>query len=664
MLNSDRLSADPSVRAPDGVPARIVGFVARTIEGDALPRLNIGPRFIAVLVGISMSVFHIVVLGFYAVDPWVLTCVHLTFASILIVLLIPASGTPTDASLERNRFGISDAVLVLIALTVAAYILMDYRDLYDRSGVDPTNWDVVIGVGLLILVLETTRRTAGIGLPVLAGIFVLYGLFGDHIPGALGHNGFSFKREISFLLSPDGVYGVALNASAQYVFLFVLFGALLGASGGIDLFIDVAVAAVARFRGGPAKVSMLSSILFGTVSGSSVANVAVEGVVCIPMMKAAGIPSARAAAIAACNSIGGQFVPPVMGIAAFLMADFLGVPYSKIMIAGIIPAALYYLASYLTIDFMAARSGVKGITSNKRIGDVLRSKGHLVLPLFAVVYGLGIEGVSPIRAALYGMASLLIASWLRRDSRIDLARGFNALYQGAERAISIVPTCATAGIIVGIFMLTGLGVKATTIVLTYSFGSPSLALLIVMLIILILGMGMPTVAAYAIGAVVAVPALTKLGIPILAAHFFIFYFAVLSGITPPVALAAFTAAAIAKAPLNATGYYAVRQGLSGFVIPFVFVSTPGVLMQSSWLDTVAGLVAASIAVLSIAAAIEGWLLGRLSAWQRGTLAVAAVSITSPIWGGDAVGIALFLTVFIWHLFQRRAATPAAETSIG
>ena len=624
------------------------------IEGDRLHQLSSGWRRVAIFVGIAMSVYHVVILGFHPVDPWIFTGMHFFFASVMVFLFVPARARQGADSLTK-KITATDLFLIAISAVVAAYILIDFDALMDRTGIEPTTLDIWIGAGCILVVLEATRRCAGIGLPLLAVLFIFYGLFGEHVPGLLGHHGFSFRRLISFLYSSQGIYGVALNASAVYVFLFLLFGALLHVCGAAQFFIDVAMGTAGRYRGGSAKVSLVSSALFGTVSGSTVANVVVSGVMTIPMMKASGFTAARAGAIEAMNSVGGQILPPVMGIAAFLMADILGTPYSEIVVAAIIPAFLYYLAAYCVIDFMAAKYGLSGLREAEAtsLWDVIKQRGHLLAPLLTLVYFLVVVQVSPTRSVLYAMAALILVSWLRRGTRIDVASLLTALYRGAEGALNIVPICATAGIVVGILMLSGTGMKVGSIVIAYSFGSPLLALVLAMLITLVLGMGVPTVAAYAIAASIAVPALIELGIPELPAHFFVFYFAVLSHVTPPIALAAYTAATIAKASMTTTGFFAFRYSLAGFLIPFMIVYTPSILLMGTWTEILINVSSATIGVIALAAVTQGWLLCDTSWWERLSLAVAALSLVSPGLFVDLIGYAIVAFVLVIQLLRRQ-----------
>lgn len=643
-----------------GSQAGLVGGVIRrfsleNIDSELLPKDRRWLRYCVVVLGLAMSAFHVVVLGVYAVNPWILTTVHFFFASTLVLLLVSPNGGTSGEDWRRVTGRCVSIILIGITAIVAIYILIDYEDLFERSSIEPTHTDIWIGCGLILVVLETTRRTAGTGLPILAAIFFVYGLFGHLIPGVFGHNSIGFSRLVSFLLSPEGIYGVALNASAVYVFLFVLFGALLEICGGSKLFTDLAMAAVGRYRGGPAKVSIVSSLFFGTVSGSSVANVAVTGLVTIPMMKSAGVSGARAGAVEAMSSIGGQFVPPVMGVAAFLMADIMGAPYASICVAGILPSFLYYLSAYFVVDFMAARDRITEVEEATKISvlNVLAKKGHLLIPLGVLIWCLAVISYSPIRSVLYAGLSLIFVSWIRSDTRIDLGTLLRGLYQGAERAINIVPTCAAAGIIVGIFMFTGLGVKLTSILLAFSFGSSLIALLIVMIVTLVLGMGMPTVAAYAIGATVAAPALVELGVSELGAHFFVFYFAVLSGVTPPVALASFTAASIANASMTETSFLSLRYCLAGFIIPFMFVHSPALFLQGDAMIVVLAVISATIGVIALAAAIQGWLFVNVLAWERLTLFIAALNL---IWAGlisDIVGYGLVIVVVTSQIMRRR-----------
>jgi TRAP transporter 4TM/12TM fusion protein len=593
--------------------------------------------------GVAMGVYHILQLGgFFGVvtDPQKLYAVHLAFVLVLAFLLIPGRRGVAGP-------GITDWLLIAAIVAVTAYVFLVFEDLTGRAGVFPTRGDVIIGTLLVVAVIEGVRRSTGLALPIVSALFILYVFAGPYLPGLLGHKGFSYNSLISFLFSDNGIYGVPLGVSARYVYLFILFGAFIEGSGIGKFIVHLGLSLAGSKRGGPAKVSIITSSLFGTASGSSVANVMVDGVINIPLMKATGFRPTVAGGVEAMNSTGGQIVPPVMGAAAFLMADILGVPYSTIALGAVGPALLYYVAAYWMIDLYAAQSGLVGLPREQlpKFAVIIRHHGYLLLPLVVLLYTVMALAWSPFRAALAAIATTLALSWLRADTRLDLRKIIVAMEDGAKRIIEIGATCAAAGIIVGVLSLTGLGGKFSELLINIAGSNLLLALIATMIVAIVLGMGMPTTAAYAIGASVLAPALIQLGVVPLAAHMFLFYFAVISAVTPPVALAAFAAASIAKAPMWPTGIQATRLSIAGFIIPYMFVYGPAILLgQAHWPDSILALSTGIVGTLALSAAVIGY-LWRPAIWmERALLLVAALALIRPGLQTDVIGFGLLAAV--------------------
>ncbi|MDR7483919.1 MAG: TRAP transporter permease [Armatimonadota bacterium] len=639
------------------------------VEGEARLRLLVGTLgWLVAGVGLAMSSFQIWAIYLYVLDPWLLRATHLFFAMALAFLILPARRrSPVD------RLSWPDALLAIAGLVPVVYVALWFDGLILRAGSIPEPADVLMGGLVVLLLLEATRRATGPALPIISLLFIGYALAGQHLPQPLGHRGYPLARLVSHLFSPDGIYGIPLGASAYYVFTFVLFGAFLKTAQIDRFFVDLALALAGRRRGGPAKMSIISSSLFGTVSGSAVANVMVDGVINIPMMKSSGFPPHVAGAIEAVTSTGGQIVPPVMGAAAFLMADILGVPYAKIALAAIIPALLYYIATYWMIDFEAAKRGIAGLPKERlpALAPLLRSRGYLLLPMAVVLVTLMAFQYSPTRAALLGILTALGIRMLqvlssagpagsdeaRRPAdrlRRLLTDVTGALATAPQGVIEIATTCATAGIVVGVLSLTGLGLKFAGIVVAYSGQQLGLALVLTMIVTLILGMGMPTVAAYAMAATVAVPALVQLGADRLAAHMFVFYFACISSYTPPVALAAYAAATLSGANVWSVGVYAVRLGIAGFVVPFMFVYGPPLLGNAPTSQIMIALVTASVGALLLSASVQGWLVTRALLWERGLLLVASLLLIDPGLVTDLVGAASLGLVLVSQRLRQRA----------
>jgi TRAP transporter 4TM/12TM fusion protein len=637
---------------PTGLPVDItqVGDTSeirtRTLRGVLL--------LLVQAIGVAMGVYHILQLGgFFGIvtDPQKLYGVHLAFVLVLAFLVIPGRR-------DAEKPSPLDWILVVFSLVVVVYLFATFKELTGRAGVFPTREDVIVGTLLVIAVIEAVRRSTGLALPIVCAAFVVYVFAGPYMPGLLAHKGFSFSSLISFLFSDNGIYGVPIGVSARYVYLFILFGAFIEGSGIGKFIVNLGLSLAGGRRGGPAKVSIITSALFGTASGSSVANVMVDGVINIPLMKATGFRAPVAGGVEAMNSTGGQIVPPVMGAAAFLMADIIGVPYARIAVAAVGPAILYYVAAYWMIDLYAGSSGIKGLPKDQlpKLNSILVRHGYLLLPLVVLLYMVMVRQDSPFRAALAAIAATVVLSWFRADTRLNLKKIVVAFEDGAKRIIEIGATCAGAGIIVGVLSLTGLGGKFSELLINVAGGNLLLALIATMIVAIILGMGMPTTAAYAIGASVLAPALVKLGVAPLGAHMFLFYFAVISAVTPPVALAAFAAASIARAPMWATGIQATRLSIAGFIIPYMFVYGPALLLgQTAWSESLLALVTGTIGTLCLAAAVIGHFVRRATWPERALLLAAALLLIKPGWETDLMGLALLAAVYLW---QRHRATPA------
>jgi TRAP transporter 4TM/12TM fusion protein len=608
------------------------------------------------IIGLAMSCFHIWVLTIRAIDPWYFRTMHVVFAGILLFALVPGWKTK-----RLDRIPIVDIILMLFLVAPAAYIFINFDEWIYRVGVVPETWDFVFSLMFVVAVWEMARRASGWPLAILAALFVLYGHFGNYMPGLFYHRGYGWERMITYLFSLDGILGLPVLASAHYIFLFVLFGAFVDSSGAGRFFVDFARCVAGRARGGPAKVSIVSSALIGTASGSSVANVVVDGVLNIPLMKASGFRGSIAGAIEAMNSTGGQIVPPVMGAGAFLMAEILGVPYSKVALAAVIPAFFYYGAAYFMIDFYSASIGLKGLTKVELpiFHKIMLDKGYLLIPIIVLLICLMVLMYSPYLSAMAGIVSLIVVSWVQSATRLGPKKILDILSKGARGSMEIAATCAAAGIIVGILTQTGLGTKFAMIIFNYSGGNLILAMIFTMLIAMVLGMGMPTTAAYAICASVLAPALIQMNVPELAAHLFIFYFACLSALTPPVALASFAAAAIANAKTWEVGWQGMRFAIAGFLIPYMFVLGPAMVLEGTAFEIVMVVITGTIGVIALAASVQNWLLARCTVWERIALFVAAITLIKPGWVTDLIGAVIMAIIVALQLARRKTAKATA-----
>lgn len=571
--------------------------------------------------------------------------IHLTFVFVLVYLLYPSS-----SKMRRDRFHWVDIALAILGGIAGLYITINYHSLLYRAG-DYNTLDMIIGAIAILLVLEGAKRVVGLPIAIIASVFLLYAKLGPYLPGFLNHRGYSIERIISHMYyTTEGIIGVPLGVAATFIFLFILFGAFLEKTGIGKFFIDLANAVAGFAAGGPAKVAVLTSALEGTVSGSSVANTVGSGSFTIPLMKSLGYKPEFAGAVEAAASTGGQIMPPIMGAAAFLMAEFIGVPYLSIAKAAAIPALLYFTGIWIMVHLEAKKLGMRGLNRNElpRLGKVLKERGYLFLPLIGIIYFL-VDGATPIKAALYGLGLAILASFFRKDTRLSLKDFLEALETGARNALGVSVACACAGIIVGTITLTGLGLKLGNGLVGLAGGSLILTLIFTMISSLILGMGAPTTANYIITSTIAAPAIVMLGVPVLAAHMFTFYFGIIADITPPVALAAFAGSAIAKSNPFKTGVTASKLAIAAFIIPYIFVFSPALLLiNTTPLHVVQMIITSIIGMIGIGAAMEGYFLTHANKFERLGFLIAGLMLVDPGLMTDIIGIVLMGVLFIYQ----------------
>lgn len=601
---------------------------------------------VALIVGVVMSLFHIYVLGIEPMETWSFRSLHLMFAMMLIVLLRPTQ-------ISKKSLGLAwDGVLIALTVIVSVYIVLEVQRLIVFGQFAPSMTDVVMSVIGVILVLETTRRINGNTMPLLAIFFLLYAGLGDYIPGMLGHKGYDFIRIASYSFSLDGIYGISIGVSATYMILFVIFGAVLEGTGGGKLFIGMAMSTFGGFRGGPAKAAIFASALMGTITGSSAGNVVTTGTFTIPLMKKVGYNPRFAGAVEAVASTGGQIMPPIMGAGAFIMAESLGIPYLEIAVAAIAPAMLYFLSVYVMVDDEAAMTGLQGLPKdqlpNKR--EIMSEVGHLIIPIIVLLYYLIVEMATPIKAGLYGIYASLLIGMMRATTRYSFKRLMEMLSDGSKSSISVVSACASAGLIIGVLTLTGLGTKIAGLIVAQSGGNLLIALLLTMIVTTILGMGLPTTAAYIVTSSVVAPALMKMGVLPLASHMFIFYFACISAITPPVAIAAYAAAGIADADPNRTGFQAFKLGLAAFIVPFMFIYSQALLAQGPIVTVITSCITAVIGTIFFAHAISGWLLKKANILVRFLLLCGALLLIDQGLVTDIIGISIIAACYALQKF--------------
>jgi TRAP transporter 4TM/12TM fusion protein len=610
------------------------------------------------IVSALAALFHMYAAGYSPFTALVQRPVHLALMATLGFLgvgvqrrLRPEVVT-APRPLRERAFVVTNWLLAALAIVVCGYIALEHQELVARSG-SPTRTDLAMGAVAILLVIELARRATGWGLITVSILALGYAFAGPYLPGFLAHRGYGATRLIEHLyLSTEGIWGIPLGVSADFVYLFVLFGAVLETAGGGALLIAMANKVAGRTRGGPAKTAAVASALMGSLSGSAVANVVTTGTFTIPLMKRAGFQPFFAGAIEAAASTGGQLMPPVMGAGAFILATWTNIPYVQVAVAAIIPALLYYAALIAAIHFRAGRMGLEPVTEEATEGIARRL--HLLLPLGIIVVLLGM-GRSPMRAAFWGVTSALIMAALRPETRPSGTQIREIMERAGRGAVQVAAACAAAGIVVGVASLTGIGLRMSELIITLSQGNLLGALMLTAVGSIVLGMGLPTTAAYVVLAALGAPALVQLGVPLLAAHLFIFYYGCISNVTPPVSLAAFAAAGISGSPPIKTALFAAMLAGAGFVVPFMFVYGPELLMDGSVAGILAATITALIGVTSLAAGGVGYARKPLAAWERLIAVGGALLLVYPDLLTDGAGLIAVTVVF----FRAEEATTEA-----
>lgn len=580
----------------------------------------------------------------------------MTNRALLISLLCPTVLLTKHLKLKGKEVKpliILDYLIALAFLASGIYIMVVFPVRILKVGATPV-MDIVMGAIMVVCVLEVTRRTTGKFMSILSICFIIYAFIGPIMPGMLGHRGETFKRLMTFMyVSTEGVFGVPAGIAATYIMAFVIFGAFLEEFGTGQWFVDFAYSTTGRFRGGPAKTAVIASALMGMISGSSAANVVTTGTFTIPLMKRTGYKGYEAGAVEAVASTGGMFTPPIMGAGAFIMAEYVGISYGKVALAATVPAFLYYVSILLAVDALAVKHNLKGLPATElpSIGKIMKERGLLALPIFVLI-GLIIYGFSPMKSAVYSLLSVLVVASFNKETRPNLKKILNALENGSKSIASIICTCACAGIIVGVLSITGLGAKLSYTMISIAHGNIYLGALITALITILLGCGMPAAAVYVVLASILAPSLVEMGAEPLAAHMFIFFFSCIGTITPPVAITSYTAAAIAEADATKTGWTAFFMGIVAFIIPFIFLTSPALILIGNTTDIVIALITATVGVFCLVACIEGYLFMSFRIIPRVLLGIAAICTLIPGLVTDLIGIGCLIVAVIINLAFR------------
>jgi len=651
--------AGPATREEALAPAHLSALDPEARMLRALPG---GWSLFVGAIGVVFGAFHLYTAYFGSYAPLIQRPIHLGFGLALGFLLYAPSGR-----LAASRATLAvDLAIALIAAFACAHLVASFDDLMMRFGA-ATPIDLVLGTVIMVAAVEMGRRTIGWTIPALAVVASAYMLYGPLLPAGIAHRGFSWSEYVEFnYLATDGLFGLPLGVSAEFIYVYLLLGALLMRTGAGEYSIALSLRLAGRSVGGPAKVAVIGSAMFGSISGSVVANVLASGSITIPLMKKRGYPKTFAAAVEATASTGGQILPPVMGAAAFIMAEFLQQSYFDVVVYATVPAILYFLSVYIAVHLRSVRLGLAGVP-DAGIEPIARlvARGWPYFGAIAVLLWslMGLR-LSAERSAFYAVAALVAFDALRGGPRLAGRRFVEAMVGAARIAPPVIAAVALAGIIVGSLIASGLSAKISTIILSLSDGQLLTTLLLVALAAIVLGTGMTTAAAYIVTALLAVPALIKLGVPPEAAHLFVMYFACLSAVTPPVALGAYVAAGVASAPPFRTGLVACRLAIAGLIIPILFVYRPELLLIGSIPDIAIAVVASLVGVSGLAIAVEGWWRARLALWERAGFFLAAATLCAPGLVTDLSGLAAFALLSVQHLLRHRGPALMPKRSTG
>ena len=615
------------------------------------------------IVAVLYSLFHLYMV-FNPMPALQQRSIHVAVGLALVYMIYPMFKKQ-----DRAKLPILDWFLALVSLFTAGYILIEYNAIVTERGGIPNTMDIIMAIVTVVLILEAARRVTGWILPILALIFLSYPFFShmEFLPNMMMTRPFDIGDIFGQLyLKTEGLYSTAIGASVNFIFLFILFGAFLQKSGMVQFFNDLAMAIAGANKGGPAKVAVVSSGFMGSINGAAVANVVSTGAFTIPLMKKVGYNKNFAGAVEASASVGGQILPPIMGASAFIMAETTGINYGTIALAALFPALLYYFAVIMQVHYRAGKSDLKGIPRSDlpRIKEVMKERGHLLIPLVGLIVMLFLNMPIP-RAAIYTIFLTVIVATFRKTTRMSLKDIGQAMAMGAQQSLSVMIACAVVGIIIGVVSLTSFGAIMTSAIAGLGGGSLLLTLFFTMIASMVLGMGLPSIPAYIITATMAAPALAEFGVPILVAHMFVFYFGIFANVTPPVALAAFAGAGIADGDPMKTGFQALKLSLAGFLIPFIFVFEPSMLLidieglmtnareypLSSLWDTAVVVISTIIGLIALAAGLEGFFKTHVNVISRVILIISAIMLVIPEPFTDVIGLSIAIVMFILNYLK-------------
>lgn len=601
---------------------------------------------------ILVSCYHLYTAAFGSPLVLIHRSIHVSMMLAMTFIMYPMC-----AKSDHAKPSILDWILVALSFAAPLYMSSDYMGIVERAG-NANQTDMIMATLLTVLVLEASRRVSGNTLSILSIIFIIYGLYGRSMPSLFMHRGYDWlSLSNHFFANTEGIYGTSVDVAASYIFLFILFGCVMQKCGMGQFFNDIALALAGHTKGGPAKVSVIASGFLGSINGSAVANVVTTGAFTIPLMKKTGYSKEFAGAVESAASVGGQLLPPIMGAAAFIMAEMLSVKYSQIIVWAAIPALLYYLGIIIQVQLRASKDGLVGLPKDQlpKAGEVMKKQGHLLLPVIFLLYMLFFSGTTVIYSAVLTIVVTILVSMLRKETRMSVQDFMDALALGAKQTVSVAIACACVGIIIGVSSKTGFGLTMANTIISLGDTSLIFTLVFTMITCMILGMGLPSIPAYIITASIAAPALSKLGIAPGAAHMFSFYYAMFANLTPPVALASFAAAGLSGGDPMKTGFASVKLAIAGFIVPFMFVYSPQLmLINTTLLEGLWVAASACLGVFMIAVAVEGYFKAPVALWLRLVIGIGSLALMMPGIQTDIIGVVLLALLFFFQNKKSKA----------
>jgi TRAP transporter 4TM/12TM fusion protein len=605
-------------------------------------------------IAVAVSMYHFITSYFGYPATHKHRSLHVAMMLFLTFFLYPAFKKSS-----REKMAWYDVIFALLAVSVPLYVWTNYVGFISRMGM-PNSTDVIMGTILIVMVLEASRRISGWPLVILSMLFIAYGLFGKNMPGIFAHRGYMWPQLVNHIfINTEGIYGTSVSVASSYIFLFILFGSVMNKSGMGQFFNDIAVALAGHTKGGPAKVAVIASGFLGSINGSAVANVVTTGAFTIPLMKKTGYSKEFAGSVEASASVGGQLLPPIMGAAAFIMAEMLGVKYSVIVISAAVPALLYYFGILVQVQLRASKNDLQGIPKEQlpKVKDVMAARGHLIIPILFLLYMLLFSTRTVIFSAFLTILVTIGVSMLKMQTRMSLKDIIDAFEEGAKSTVSVAVACAVVGIIIGVVSLTGFGLNMANAIIQVGKANLMATLFLTMITCMILGMGLPSIPAYLITATMAAPALVQLGIPAIAAHMFVFYYAMFANLTPPVALASFAAAGVSGGDPMKTGVQSVKLALAGFIVPYMFVYNTALLSIDTTLAISARVIITSmIGVFMIGVATEGYFIKKVHFLLRVVVFASALLMISESVYQDFIGLGVLAALVIIQKMKKPVQT--------